>query len=57
METQVVDLLRAEEKVNKMVRDALDRKRQKLETLQAHTDEEVRLVKDGLEQKLNEQVA
>ena len=57
MDGQVQDLLNEERQVNKMVKDALQKKRDRLATIQAHTDQAVAQQRRDLQEELAQKIA
>ena len=56
METQVQELLTEERKVNSQVKQALQAKREKLATIQAHTERAVAQERRELQDELDEKI-
>ena len=57
MDAQVQDLLNEERKVNKMVKDALQAKRDRLATIQSHTEQAVAVTRRELQEELASKIA
>ncbi len=56
MDNKVQDLLTEERKVNKMVKDALQKKRDRLATIQSHTEAAVSHFRRELETELQSKI-
>jgi len=57
METQVQELLNEERKVNSQVKAAMQAKREKLSTIQAHTEKAVAQERRELQEELDTKIA
>ena len=57
METQVQELLNEERKVNSQVKQAMQKKREKLSTIQEHTERAVAQERRELQEELDTKIA